>query len=90
MWHVVGDRCYIQLLESPIPTLSVCDEKAVLIITIAGARRWLSEFWLRLIKADDDYDDFSSNESKMHCCVGHTAWAPEGREGRSQAGPKGP
>ena len=21
--------------------------------------------------------------------VGHTAWAPEGREGRSQAGPKG-
>ena len=25
----------------------------------------------------------------LHCCVGHTAWAPEGREGRSQAGPKG-
>ena len=26
----------------------------------------------------------------MHIrCVGHTAWAPEGREGRSQAGPKG-
>ena len=24
-----------------------------------------------------------------HHCVGHTAWAPEGREGRSQAGPKG-
>ena len=23
-------------------------------------------------------------------CVGHTAWAAEGREGRSQAGPKGP
>ena len=22
-------------------------------------------------------------------CVGHTAWAPEGREGRYQAGPKG-
>ena len=26
----------------------------------------------------------------LHCCVGHTAWAPEGREGRYQAGPKGP
>ena len=25
----------------------------------------------------------------LHRCVGHTAWAPEGREGRSQAGPKG-
>ena len=25
----------------------------------------------------------------LHCCVGHTAWAPEVREGRSQAGPKG-
>ena len=25
----------------------------------------------------------------MQCCVGHTAWAPDGREGRSQAGPKG-
>ena len=24
-----------------------------------------------------------------HICVGHTAWAPEGREGRSQGGPKG-
>ena len=23
------------------------------------------------------------------CGVGHTAWVPEGREGRSQAGPKG-
>ena len=22
-------------------------------------------------------------------CVGHTAWAAEGREGQSQAGPKG-
>ena len=22
--------------------------------------------------------------------MGHTAWAPEGREGRYQAGPKGP
>ena len=26
---------------------------------------------------------------QMHCCVGHTAWAPEGREERSQGGPKG-
>ena len=25
----------------------------------------------------------------MQRCVGHTAWAPEGREGRSQGGPKG-
>ena len=25
----------------------------------------------------------------LHCYVGHTAWAPEGREGRYQAGPKG-
>ena len=25
----------------------------------------------------------------LHCCVGHTASAPEGREGRYQAGPKG-
>ena len=25
----------------------------------------------------------------LHWCVGHTAWAPVGREGRSQAGPKG-
>ena len=24
-----------------------------------------------------------------HICTGHTAWAPEGREGRSQRGPKG-
>ena len=24
-----------------------------------------------------------------HICVGRTAWAPEGREGRSQGGPKG-
>ena len=24
------------------------------------------------------------------CCVGHTAWAPKGREGQSQADPKGP
>ena len=24
-----------------------------------GTSGWLSEFWLRLIKADDDYDDFS-------------------------------
>ena len=28
--------------------------------------------------------------SSLHWCMGHTAWAPEGREGRSQAGPKGP
>ena len=26
----------------------------------------------------------------LHWCMGHTAWAPEGREGRYQAGPKGP
>ena len=25
----------------------------------------------------------------MHRCMGHTAWAPKGREGRSQADPKG-
>ena len=25
----------------------------------------------------------------MHCCVGHTARAAKGREGRCQAGPKG-
>ena len=25
----------------------------------------------------------------LHWCMGHTAWAPEGREGRYQAGPKG-
>ena len=25
----------------------------------------------------------------MQSCVGHTAWAPEGREGRRQAGPIG-
>ena len=25
-----------------------------------------------------------------HICMGHTAWAPEGREGQSQADPKGP
>ena len=25
----------------------------------------------------------------LHCCVGHTAWAPEGRDGHYQAGPKG-
>ena len=25
----------------------------------------------------------------LHWCMGHTAWAPDGREGRSQAGPKG-
>ena len=24
-----------------------------------------------------------------HYCVGHMAWAPKGREGRSQASPKG-
>ena len=24
----------------------------------------------------------------MQCCPGHMAWAPEGREGQSQAGPK--
>ena len=24
----------------------------------------------------------------LHCCVGHTTWAPEGRDGRYQAGPK--
>ena len=26
----------------------------------------------------------------MVLACGHTAWAPEGREGRCQAGPKGP
>ena len=35
---------------------------------------------------DDDDDTIPS----LHCCVGHTAWAPKGREGRYQAGPKGP
>ena len=25
----------------------------------------------------------------LYRCVGHTAWAPEGREGRCQAGQKG-
>ena len=25
----------------------------------------------------------------LHWCMGHTAWAPEGREGHFQAGPKG-
>ena len=25
----------------------------------------------------------------LHCCVGHTAWAAEGREGRYEASPKG-
>ena len=26
----------------------------------------------------------------MQHCMGHTAWAPEGPEGRNQAGPKSP
>ena len=26
---------------------------------------------------------------QRHIYLGHTAWAPEGREGRSQEGPKG-
>ena len=33
--------------------------KQLLSIRSTGTSGWLSEFWLRLIKADDDYDDFS-------------------------------
>ena len=36
-------------------------------------------------KEEEDDDTIPS----LHCCVGHTAWAPEGREGRYQAGPEG-
>ena len=44
---------------------------------------------------EDEVEDADNKEEdddtipSLHCCVGHTAWAPEGREGRSQAGPKG-
>ena len=38
-------------------------------------------------KEDEEEDD--DTIPSLHCCVGHTAWAPEGREGRYQAGPKG-
>ena len=82
----------IQLLESPIPLsvcLSVTKKRSTGIIHQRALSGWWSEFSLQLINRDDDHDDFSSNESKMHCCVGHTAWAPEGREGRYHAGPKG-
>ena len=39
-------------------------------------------------KEEEEEDD--DTIPSLHCCVGHTAWAPEGREGRNQAGPKGP
>ena len=38
-------------------------------------------------KEDEEEDD--DTIPSLHCCVGHTAWAPEGREGCYQAGPKG-
>ena len=45
----------------------------------------------------EDEEDKEENEEEdddtipsLHCCVGHTARAPEGREGRYQAGSKGP
>ena len=48
---------------------------------------------------DDDDNEEDANEEEeedkgllahylMHRCVGHTAWAPEGRKGQSQGGPK--
>ena len=40
-------------------------------------------------KEEEEEEDDDTIPS-LHCCVGHTAWAPEGREGRYQAGPKGP
>ena len=43
-------------------------------------------------KEEDDKDNKDKNDDtipSLHYCVGHTAWAPEGREGRYQAGPKG-
>ena len=37
---------------------------------------------------EEDDDDDEDKDDLMHCCVGHTAWAPEGRKWRSQAGSK--
>ena len=35
------------------------------------------------------YKHHGHNMHHRRICLGHTAWAPEGREGRSQGGPKG-
>ena len=45
------------------------------------------------LKYEDDNNNDKEEEDKdnkgLHRCVGHTAWAPEGREGQSQADLKG-
>ena len=42
----------------------------------------------QIIRANTLSNGYRTIQS-LHRWLGHTAWAPEGREGRSQAGPKG-
>ena len=51
----------------------------------AGSRSWVIEFLIVRFAQTRSW-----GMSWLHWCMGHTAWAPEGREGRYQAGPKGP
>ena len=39
-------------------------------------------------KKDNKDQDKGQGHYLMHRCMGHTAWAPVGHEGRSQAGQK--
>ena len=43
---------------------------------------------MKEVDKDKDKEEEEEDHYLMQCCVGHTAWAPEGREGKSQAGPK--
>ena len=63
-----------------------------------------TQFWSVWFTWDFDYGDLCGHSTNtkgqgqgqgsiyhylMHCCVGHTAWATEGRKGRSQGDPQG-
>ena len=47
-------------------------------------------FWKKLAEISFSALGFWISQYLMQLRVGHTAWAPEGREGRSPAGPKDP
>ena len=77
---VAWGPCTLQKLSAaPLICLCLCICLFVFVFSSpSGARDtsgWLSEFWLRLINADVDYDDFSSNGIFEGCHRRLRIWA---------------
>ena len=78
---------YIQLLKYPIPPPPPLSQKFV----CNGSRRRAHPLWVSPKEERLLLDSRCCLVKPIvnGCCVGHTAWGPEGREGCYQAGPKG-